>query len=112
MRFLGIGNSCDLGAIYLRLLADGHEVKVHAAEPLAAGTLAGLVPRADDWRSELDWIRASGTDVIILFESVADGSGALQDQLRRDGFQLIGGSAYGDRLENDRAYAQAVLADL
>ncbi len=112
MRFLGIGNSCDLGSLYLRLIEDGHEVRVSVAEPMAAGTLSGLVPHVADWRSELDWIRAAGADGIILFESVATGSGALQDELRRDGFQVIGGSAYGDRLENDRAYAQAVLGEL
>jgi phosphoribosylamine--glycine ligase len=96
----------------MRLIEDGHEVKVAASDPMAAGTLAGLVEKVADWRSELDWLRAAGDDGVILFENVADGSGALQDRLRRDGFNVIGGSAYGDRLENDRAFAQAVLADL
>jgi phosphoribosylamine--glycine ligase len=112
MRFLGIGKSCDLGALYLRLIEAGHEVKVAIADPLCHGTLAGFVERIPDWRNELDWIAAAGTNGLILFENVADGGGAIQDQLRRDGFQVIGGSAFGDRLENDRAYAQSVLADL
>jgi phosphoribosylamine---glycine ligase len=112
MRFLGIGETCDLGALYLRLIADGHDVKVSATEPKASGTLAGLVRRTADWRSDLDWVRAADRDGIILFESVTEGFGALQDGLRRDGFNVVGGSAYGDRLENDRAYAQGVLAEL
>jgi phosphoribosylamine--glycine ligase len=111
VRFLGIGNACDLGSLYMRLIEEGHEVKVAAAEPMAVGTLAGIVPRTEDWRGELPWLRSAGKDGIILFESVAEGSGALQDELRRDGFQVIGGSAYGDRLENDRAYGQQVLAE-
>ena len=60
MRFLGIGDSCDLGALYMRLLAEGHEVKVHVALPICHGTLAGLVTRVDDWKSELGWIREAG----------------------------------------------------
>jgi phosphoribosylamine--glycine ligase len=112
MRFLGIGNSCDLGSLYMRLMEDGHAVRVHVGEPRAAGTLAGLVPHVADWRDELPWIRAAGADGIILFESVAEGSGLLQDRLRAEGYNVVGGSAYGDRLENDRAYAQSVLAGL
>jgi phosphoribosylamine--glycine ligase len=112
MRFLGIGDSCDLGALYLRLLADRHEVKVDVAEPLCHGTLAGLVERTPDWRAELDWLRAAGRDGIVIMENVAHGRGAIAEQLRRDGFNVIGGSRYGDRLENDRAYAQRVLAEL
>jgi phosphoribosylamine--glycine ligase len=109
MRFLGIGDSCDLSALYLRLLAEGHDVKVHIAEPLCRTTLAGLVTQATDWRAELDWIRAAGSRGIILFENTTKSRGELQDQLRREGYCVIGGSGYGDRLENDRAFAQEVL---
>jgi phosphoribosylamine--glycine ligase len=110
MRFLGVGDYCDLGSLYLRLIEEGHEVKVSIANPLCRGTLAGMVEQTPDWRGELDWIRASGRNGIILFENVAENRGELQDMLRKDGFGVIGGSAYGDRLENDRAYAQRVLA--
>src|SRR3954470_6338949 len=110
MRFLGVTETCDLAALYLRLQAEGHEVRIAVSEPMASGTLAGLVPRVEDWRAELDWVRAAGSDGIILFEAVSEGFGALQDSLRRDGLNVIGGSAFGDRLENDRAFAQAVLA--
>ncbi len=112
MRFLGVTETCDLGALYMRLLADGHEVKISVGEELAQGTLAGLVPRTDDWRRELDWVREAGDGGIVIFEAVSEGYGALQDSLRHDGLSVIGGSAYGDRLENDRFYAQSVLSDL
>jgi phosphoribosylamine--glycine ligase len=112
MRFLGVSETCDLGALYLSLQAEGHEVRVAVSEPAAQGTLAGMVEMTPDWRQDLDWIRAAGPDGFILFESVSEGFGALQDDLRRQGLQVIGGSAYGDRLENDRAFAQQVLAEL
>jgi phosphoribosylamine---glycine ligase len=112
MRFLGIGDYCDLSALYLRLLAEGHEVKVHTAKPLCRDTLAGLVDHVDDWRNELAWLRDAGDAGIALFENAAEQRGMLQDQLRQDGYYVIGGSAYGDRLENDRAFAQAVLGSI
>ena len=112
MRFLGVTETCDLGALYMRLLAEGHEVRVSVSEDRAKGTMAGLVPRTEDWKAELGWIRAAGDQGIVLFEAVSEGLGALQDELRRDGFAVIGGSAFGDRLENDRAYAQGMLSEL
>ena len=110
MRVLGITETCDLGSLYQRLLAEGHEVQVTISEPLAAGTMAGLVPRAHDPEAGLRWITEAGSEGIVLFE--AAGFGAWQDQLRTRGFSVIGGSAFGDRLEDDRAYAQRLLAGL
>lgn len=107
MRILGITETCDLGSLYLRLLGEGHDVRVSVSEPLAAGTMAGLVPRTEDWRSELDWIREADSGGLILFEAI--GFGALQDDLRGQGFNVIGGSCLGDRLENDRAFALHLL---
>lgn len=112
MRFLGVSETCDLGALYMRLLAGGHEVRVAVTEPMARGTMAGLVPHVADWEKELGWIREAGDEGVILFEAVSEGLGALQDRLRGEGYNVIGGSAFGDRLENDRAFAMELLAGL
>jgi phosphoribosylamine---glycine ligase len=112
MRFLGVGDCADLAALYLRLAEEGHEVKVFIGHGLCQDTLAGLINRVPDWEAELDWVRAAGSEGCILFENVGAGRGELQDRLRDDGFNVIGSSAYGARLENDRAYAQRILAEL
>jgi phosphoribosylamine---glycine ligase len=103
MRVLGIGDSCDLGAMYLELLARGHEVRVHVGDVEGKDTCAGLVPQTDDWRRELDWVG----DGIIVFETAHHGE--LQDDLRRRGHAVVGGSALGDRLEGDRELGQSAL---
>jgi hypothetical protein len=41
----------------------------------------------------LPWIGKAGGDGIILFESVSEGFGKLQDELRQAGYAVIGGSA-------------------
>jgi phosphoribosylamine--glycine ligase len=112
VRFLGVGETCDLGDLYLNLMREGHEVRVAVSEVMAQGTLAGLCPKVADWRAHLDWVREAGPEGVILFEAVSEGLGELQDRLRADGFNVIGGSTYGDRLENDRLFAQSVLAEL
>lgn len=107
MRVLGIGDSMDLGSMYLDLLRDGHQVRVFVGDAAASDTLTGLVATVPDWRCELDWVRAAGGDGFVVFETASHGQ--WQDQLRDDGFQVIGGSAYGDRLETDRAFGQEVM---
>lgn len=110
MRILGIGDYNDLGSIYMRLAREGHEVRVFIAEEDSHDVLGGIVNRIDDWKAALPWIREAGDEGLILFEEV--GRGAIQDQLRHDGYHVLGGSAFGDRLEQDRALGQRVLKEL
>ena len=77
MKFLGIGDSCDLGAMYIRLKEAGHEVKVYVENADYHDVYAGMLSFTSDWRSELAWIRQAGQEGVILFESAT--KGAIQD---------------------------------
>ena len=106
MRILGVGARVDLGDMYLSLLAEGHDVRVHANDRSYAGAFTGIIDPVPDWRAELDWV---GREGIVLFEKV--GHGVTQDALRAEGYRVVGGSALGDRLEYDRNFGQAVLRE-
>ncbi|MBC7755622.1 MAG: phosphoribosylamine--glycine ligase [Bdellovibrio sp.] len=110
MKFLGIGEYCDLGALYVRLIEAGHEVKVFVENADYQDIYAGMLTFTPDWRSELEWIRHAGQDGIILFESAS--KGILQDKLRQEGYQVIGGSAFGDLLESNREFGQQMLQEI
>lgn len=110
MRFLGIGEYCSLGDMYHRLGRAGHEVRVYIETPEARDVYGGMLQLTSHWYLELDWVRAAGKDGVILFESAIKGE--IQDRLRREGYQVIGGSAFGDRLESDRAFGQEILRSI
>ncbi|HZF76598.1 MAG TPA: hypothetical protein VE033_12300, partial [Acetobacteraceae bacterium] len=65
MRFLAIGPRAYLGDIYLSLMREGHEVRVHAEDPPEERAFGGLIECVPDWRAELPWV---GRDGLILFE--------------------------------------------
>ena len=104
MRVLGIGSQLALGDLYLRLLARGHEVRAFVEDADAADILLGMVPRTLSWRDELAWVRSAPDAGLLLFEGT--GWGETQDELRREGYHVIGSSALGDKLELDRAFGQ------
>ncbi|TPG52356.1 phosphoribosylamine--glycine ligase [Roseomonas nepalensis] len=106
MRILAIGPRAYLGDIYLALQREGHEVRVHAEDPPGDRAFGGLIDTVPDWRAELDWV---GRDGIVFFERIE--RGAVQDALRAQGYRVVGGSAFGDRLEGERDFGQAVLRE-
>jgi phosphoribosylamine--glycine ligase len=108
MRILGIGEDGDLADMYYRLSRAGHEVRMYVESSAAHDLYAGLVERTPDWRAELAWIREAGPEGVVVFESAV--RGVLQDRLRHEGFNVIGGSAFGDRLESERTFGQEQLA--
>ena len=110
MRFLGIGEYCDLGAMYIRLIEAGHQVKVYVENSDYHDVYAGMLNFTQDWRGELEWISDAGHDGIILFESAIKGK--IQDALRQEGYQVIGGSAFGDMLESSREYGQQIMREM
>lgn len=109
LRFLGVGKGNDLADLYYRLAADGHDVRVYAGDPEADDIFRGMLTRCNEWERELPWVREAGAEGILIFEGV--GWGETQDRLRAEGYNVIGGSALGDRLELDRAYGQQLLSE-
>jgi len=110
MRILGVGDDLCLGSLYLRLAEEGHDVRVSGGGVDSAGILSGLVERTDEWTAQLPWIRQAGREGVVVFETASHGS--VQDELRAQGYRVIGGSAWGDRLEEDREYGQQLLRQL
>jgi phosphoribosylamine--glycine ligase len=90
-----------------RLLREGHDVRAFVADSACERILHGLIPRLPSLDTGLDWI---GHDGLAVVDDC--GFGAWQDEARADGFTVVGGSAFGDRLEHDRAFAQEIMASL
>ena len=69
MRFLGIGDYCDLGDMYHRLGAAGHEVRAYVEAPQAQDIFGGMLHLSRDWRADLHWVREAGADGVVIFEA-------------------------------------------
>lgn len=104
MNVLMISNDLSGGDLALRLMREGHDVRVYVRDRSQAGDLEGMIVKVPGWRRYLRWV---GTDGLILFDGT--GCGKTQDRLRKRGYSVVGGSAMGDRAEEDRAYGQLIL---
>ena len=106
MNILFISGELIAGDLALQLQREGNALCMFIDCPALRDCLNGFVPKTANWEAELDWV---GKEGLIVFDDV--GYGKTQDRLRREGYRVVGGSAGGDRLELDRAFAQQVFAD-
>lgn len=90
----------------MRLLREGNEVRAFVSNTLYRQILDGLIEKFDALDQGIAWV---GKDGLIVVDDV--GFGELQDRLRGEGYAVVGGSAGGDLLENDRLHCQRVLAE-
>lgn len=105
MRILIISKDGDSLDLALRLQKEGSEVKysIQDKDYRRIGDGFNLM-KAHDYKKELSWV---GKDGLIIFDQ--SGWGKEQDELRKRGYSVVGGSEGGDRLELDRQHAQDVF---
>jgi phosphoribosylamine--glycine ligase len=80
---------------------EGHEVKFYLKYN-DDGIGDGFFKMVDNWEAHVKW-----ADVIV-FDDV-EGQGKLAQKLREKGKLVFGGTAYTDKLEDDRAFGQSEM---
>ncbi|MBI2075119.1 MAG: phosphoribosylamine--glycine ligase [Candidatus Harrisonbacteria bacterium] len=103
-KFLFVSHESLSGDLAWQLKKEGAEVKVYIKAKSDADVYDGILDKVADWEKELDW-----ADVVV-FDDI--GFGEAADKLRASGKLIIGGSAYTDRLEEDREYGQSEMKRL
>lgn len=102
MKFLFVSYDALINDIAWQVKKEGHEVKYYIQNESAKDVADGFVPKTDDWKQEVDWADC------IVFDDVL-GMGELAEGLRKKGKKVVGGTAYTDRLEDDRTFGQNEL---
>ena len=104
MRVLFVSGELIGSAICHELLRDGHDVRLYIDRDGWKNCLEGIIPKTNDWKSEVEWVGKNG---LIVFDDV--GYGHEQDELRKAGYRVVGGSAEADKLELNREYFHKIL---
>ena len=100
-KFLFVSWESLSGDLALQIKKEGHEVKIYIKSEYDKDVYDGFLEKVDDYKKFIDW-----ADVVI-FDDV--GFGEEADQLRKSGKLVVGGSAYTDRLEEDREFGQSEM---
>jgi phosphoribosylamine--glycine ligase len=102
VKFLFVSYTGLIADIAWQVAKEGHETKLYIEDPEEREIADGFVPKSTEWRKDVDW-----ADVVV-FDDVL-GMGAMAEELRKQGKLVVGGSAYTDRLEDDRGFGQQEL---
>ncbi|MEJ2257034.1 MAG: phosphoribosylglycinamide synthetase C domain-containing protein [Woeseiaceae bacterium] len=101
-RFLFVSLDALISDIAWQVHREGNEVRYYIASESERDIADGFVPKVDDWESHVDW-----ADVIVFDDVMGQGEKAAA--LRATGKHVVGGTAYTDRLEDDRTFGQEEL---
>ncbi|MBN1896164.1 MAG: phosphoribosylamine--glycine ligase [Candidatus Aenigmarchaeota archaeon] len=100
--FLFVSLDALIGDIAWQIAKEGHNVKYYIDNPVEREVADGFVTKTDNWKKEVDW-----ADVIVFDDVLGEGKKA--QRLRDKGHNVIGGSAYSDKLEDNRSFGQEEL---
>ncbi len=101
-KFLFVSKDALTGDTAWQISKEGNDVRYFIESTSEQDIAEGFINKVDSWEKEVDW-----ADVII-FDDVL-GQGAIAQKLREQGKKVIGGSAYTDKLEDDRSFGQEEL---
>ena len=104
MRILFISQELIAVELCVALQVEGHDLRLYIEDRGLRDCYDGMAKKTLDWRQELPWVGKNG---LIVFDDV--GFGDEQDRLRKEGYRVVGGSFFGDKLETDRNYGQQMF---
>ena len=105
MNILFMSRDLSGGSLCTRLKDEGHSVRLFIDNKKHRKSYTGMIKKINNWQKEIDWV---GRDGLIIFDSC--GYGEIQDDLRKKGYSVVGGSELGDKLEHDRQYGQKIFS--
>jgi len=100
--FLFVSLTGLISDIAWQVSKEGHEVRYYIADKKERDIADGFVAKSKDWEKDSDW-----ADIFIFDDTL--GQGEKAQALRAQGKTVIGGTAYSDRLEDDRSFGQEEL---
>ncbi len=101
-KFLFDSLSGLIGDIAWQVSKEGHEVRYYIKDQKEADIADGFVAKSENPEKDAEW-----ADIIVFDDTL--GQGEKAHALRAQGKKVIGGSAYSDRLEDDRSFGQEEL---
>jgi len=101
-KFLFVSIDALISDIAWQTAKEGHQVKYYIQDKDYKDSADGFVEKTEDWKKEIGWAD------IIIFDDVL-GQGEKAEKIRKEGKLVIGGTAYTDKLEDERSFGQEQL---
>jgi phosphoribosylamine--glycine ligase len=101
-KFLFNSLSGLIGDIAWQVSKEGHEVRYYIKDERERDIADGFVAKSDNVEKDTEW-----ADIVVFDDTL--GQGEKAQQVRAMGKKVVGGTAYTDRLEDDRSFGQEEL---